>query len=172
MKEDLLPETLVVQIRELPPQRAVSLVFSGRPEDLGDAVSRLTRYAVEQGVGPCGPTLASYPRFVAEAAEGEEKAGEIEAELLVPVRGRPEGDEHPLVELERLRAACISYSGRMDSNFRRAHESLFSWMDAHGVPRTGTAHYHVYLADDGGGDSWSVEIRVPIVGGSAPRPPL
>ena len=173
MKEDLLPCGLVVQVREIPAQRMLTLSFSGPPGALGESVARLTGYALEQDVGPCGPTVARYPRFLAEPdAGGSEAPEEIEAELLVPVRGRPEAEDYALVQVDRLQVACINYSGPLDGEFRRAHEDLFAWMDAHGVPRAGTAHAHAYLAGHQGAPEWSVEIRVPIVGGRAPMPPV
>ncbi|MEE2830069.1 MAG: GyrI-like domain-containing protein [Myxococcota bacterium] len=173
MREEMLSQSFLVQVRELPSRRVLKLDYFGPAGEIGDAVARLSRFAIEQGVGPCGPTVAAYPRFVGAGSGslgGGDPALEIEAKIFVPVRGRPESEEFPLVQLDRSRAACINYLGPLDAGFRQAHEELFNWMDAQAVPRTGTRHQHAYLAGQEGGDEWSVEIRVPIVGGQAPLP--
>ena len=98
----------------------------------------------------------------------------IEANILVPMTRLPESDDPDVetVRLPRLRAACSMYAGPMGPEFRRRHAALFAWMDARGVPRKGTAHHHAYLAGRGAVGDWTVEIRVPVVGGSAPAIPL
>jgi hypothetical protein len=89
----------------------------------------------------------------------------------VPVRGIPGGD-HPVVEIGPMRVASVHYSGVSGESFLRAHRDLFSWMDAQGHPRAGTRHLHVCLAGSASGGELSVELRVPLIGGGAPRPPM
>jgi effector-binding domain-containing protein len=158
---------LHVQLRDIPAMRVAMLRYRGAPAAIGKAFQRVTDFAVRHGVGPCGPILGAYPRL----AEG---ASEIEAEVFVPLSRLPEPDEPDIepLRLPRSRAACLVYSGPMNVEFRKRHLALFAWMDARGVPRAGTAHQHAYLAGTGVDSEWTVEIRVPIIGGRAPVMPL
>ena len=60
------------------------------------------------------------------------------------------------------------FNGLMGPDFRQVHFDLFAWMDTQGLPRAGTAHQHAYIAGTGPDSSWTIEVRVPIVGGLAP----
>jgi len=167
VSDEPLTEALVVQIREVPGHRAVRMRYEGARSGLEEAVATLTRTAIAGGVGPCGPAVADYLEL---APEGEDPA--ISVDILVPVRGTPQEDDFPVVEIGPMRVAFIHYNGPLETAFRRAHLSLFSWMDAHAHPRAGTRHLHAYLAGQGSSGDWSVELRVPLIGGGAPRPPV
>ena len=167
MSEDPTDLGLNVQLRDIPGMRVARLRFRGPPAQIGRAFTRVTDFAVRHGVGPCGPVLGVFPRL----AEGVD---EIDAEVCAPLTRLPESDEPELetLRLPRSRAACLIYSGPMTSAFRQRHLDLFAWMDARGVPRAGTAHQHAYLAGTSPDSDWTVEIRVPVLGGETPAMPI
>lgn len=158
---------LQVQVRDIPAMRVARMPYDGPPAEIGRAFDRVTTFAVRHGVGPAGPLIGIYPRLEAGATR-------IEAHVLVPLTRLPESDEDAIetVRLPRVRAACLMYSGPMDNEFRRRHSDLFAWLDARELPRVGTAHHHAYIAGRAGSPDWTVEIRVPLVGGAAPAAPL
>jgi len=158
-------EELLIQVRELPGQRSLCSRYQGPRSGFASAVEKLTGHAASSGVGPCGPTLADYAHLASDELDAT-----LDVTILVPVRGRPESEEYPVIEGRPMRAACMHYTGPSDQAFRRAHEALFSWMDANGFPRMGTRHFHAYLAGQEGNAEWTVELRVPVLGGDAPRP--
>jgi len=158
---------LPVQVRDIPAMRVARLGYRGAPADIGRAFDRVTTFAVRHGVGPVGPLIGVYPELVVGAEA-------IEAEVLVPLTRLAESDDPDVetVRLPRLRAACLMYSGPMDARFRQRHQQLFAWLDAHDMPRVGTVHHHAYISMSEGAAEWTIEIRVPLVGGSAPVTPL
>jgi effector-binding domain-containing protein len=155
---------LPVQVRDLPRARVARVAYTGPAAAIGDALERAQSFAVRHGVGPCGPAEAS---FEAIAPPGED----VRATVSVPLTRLPEdGDGVELLRLPRRRAACLLFTGPLGPRFRAMHLELFAWMDQRGLPRAGTAHEHAYIANDEQG--WTIEIRVPIVGGAAPVAPL
>ena len=167
MTDDLTDLGLNVQLRDIPAMRVARLRYAGPPAAIGAAFTRVTDFAVRHGVGPCGPVLGEFPRL-------ETGVEVIEARVCVPLTRLPDSDEADIeaVRLPRLRAACLIYAGPMTAEFRQRHLDLFAWMDARGVPRAGTAHQHAYLAGSGAGSEWTVEIRVPVLGGQALEVPI
>jgi len=167
MDEELTDLGLHVQLRDIPAMRVARLRYDGSPGDIGSAFTRVTDFAVRHGVGPCGPVLGVFPRLV-------EGVSRIDAVVCAPLTRLPESDDPEIetLRLPRSRAACLMYSGPMTAVFRQRHLDLFAWMDARGVPREGTAHQHAYLAGTGPDSEWTVEIRVPVIGGRAPVAPL
>ena len=157
---------LPVQVREIPGQRFLCARYAGERRGLRQEVDVLTRHAVVEGVGPCGPVSMDYSVFTPGGPK------EVEVRILVPVRGSTGASEYTLVQEPPMRAACIHYAGPIDLEFDRAHQGLFSWMDANEFPRTGTQHRHVYLAGNEGSDDWSIEVRVSLLGGLTGRPAL
>lgn len=157
---------LPVQVREIPGQRFLCSRYAGERRGLSQEVDALTRHAVVEGVGPCGPVLVDYSVFTPGDPE------EVEVRILVPVRGSTGASEYTLLQEPPMRAACIHYGGLIDPEFDRAHQDLFAWMDANGFPRTGTQHRHVYLAGSAGSENWSIEVRVSLLGGLTGRPAL
>lgn len=179
MTHDLADEAPAPQIREVPRLRALCSVYQGPCSGIGAALESLNRSAVVGGVGPCGPAVVDWAEL---PGEGEDAS--VQLQLLVPVRGTP--PEHAvsefagaadqgrpsLVDLGPMRVATIHYSGPSGPLFYSAQLSLFAWMDAHAHPRAGTRHLCAYLAGLPGGEVISVELRVPLIGGGAPRPPV
>jgi hypothetical protein len=177
---DLADEAPAPQIREVPRLRALCSVYQGPCSGIGAALESLNRSAVLGGVGPSGPAVVDWAEL---PGEGGEHAS-IQLQLLVPVRGTPPeqevwefagtGDQGKpfLVDLGPMRVASIHYSGPSGSLLYSAHLRLFAWMDAHAHPRAGTRHLRAYLAGLPGGEAISVELRVPLIGGGAPRPPV
>ena len=167
MDDELNDLGLNVQLRDIPSIRVARLRYVGPPGAIGEAFTRVTEFAVRHGVGPCGPVMGVFPKLV-------EGAAEIEAEVCAPLTRLPESDDAEIeaVRLPRSRAACLIYTGPMTPAFRQRHLDLFAWMDARGVPRVGTGHQHAYLAGTGADSEWTVEIRVPVLGGEAPAVPL
>lgn len=167
MTDELLDLGLPVQVRDIPAMRVARLQWSGAPAAIGEAFERVTAFAVRHGVGPVGPLVGMYPQI----ADGAER---IEAEIQVPLTRLVESDDEAIETLRvpRCRAACLMYNGPMDARFRLEHGALFDWMDARGLPRTGTAHHHAYITGTSSSAEWTVEIRVPVVGGQAPSAPL
>jgi len=158
---------LPVQVRDVPAMRVARMTWEGPPARIGEGFERVTEFAVRHGVGPVGPLMGFYPRLVRGAST-------IAAQLLVPLTRIVETDDDAIetVRLVRRRTACLMYSGPMNDEFRQQHLALFAWMDAHGLPRNGTAHQHAYIAGTAASPTWTVEIRVPVVGGGAPATPL
>lgn len=158
---------LPVQVRDLPAMRVARMAWEGPPSGIGAGFERVTEFAIRHGVGPVGPLVGRYPHL-------ERGAQTIAAQLLVPLTRTVDSDEDGIdtVRLPRQRAACLMYSGPMNDEFRQMHLDLFGWMDARGLPRNGTAHQHAYIAGTAASPTWTVEIRVPVVGGSAPAAPL
>jgi len=157
--------SLPVQVRDLPRARVAQATFTGPAAAIGQSLQRLEAFAVREGIGPCGPSTASFDSI---AAPGQD----VTARLAVPLTRLPD-DADPGIELlrtPRCRAACLLFVGPLGPGFRSRHLDLFAWLDARGMPRTGTAHEHAYIANDDSG--WTIEIRVPIVGGRAPVAPL
>ncbi len=161
------PTPLAVQVRDLPSMRAACQTYRGPAEGLSKPFEELQKYVAAAGVGPAGPLMASFrcllnnPKMAPQAP-----ADVVEATLLVPVTTLPD-DVPQGIEMRRfasLRAACLLFSGPMDSSFRQCHLDLFSWLDARAMPRAGTAHQHAYLAKNKASEHWTVEIRVPILG--------
>lgn len=163
---ELEPPTLLlpVQVRDLPGMRVAEAEYSGPAVGVGGTFDRVNRFVLEQGIGPCGPLLGVY-------AQIGEPGSDVEALVRVPVTRLLDGEPEPgirTLRLPRQRAACLMFSGLMGPEFRQLHFDLFAWMDAQGLPRAGTAHHHAYIAGTGASSSWTVEVRVPIVGGLAP----
>lgn len=155
---------LPVQVRDLPAMRVARMAYAGPAAQIGEAFERVNTFVLERGIGPCGPLIGNYARIF-------EPDAELEANVLVPVTRLLDAELDPDIEtlrLPRLRAACLMYSGPMTPAFQRHHFELFAWMDAQALPRAGTAHQHAYIAGTGAASEWTVEIRVPIVGGRAP----
>ncbi len=153
-----------VQVRDLPAMRVAQVAYAGEPAGIGAAFERVNQFALERGIGPCGPLMGVYPRI-------GDPIDPIDALVRVPVTRLLDVEPAPGVEtlrLARQRAACLMFNGLMGPEFREVHFDLFAWMDAQGLPRAGTAHQHAYIAGTGPGSAWTVEIRVPIVGGLAP----
>jgi effector-binding domain-containing protein len=167
MSGDLTDLGLNVQLRDIPAIRVARLRYGGAPAEIGAAFTRVTDFAVRHGVGPCGPVLGVFPRL----AVGVDS---IEAMVCAPLTRLPASDEADIetLRLPRSRAACLIYAGPMTSEFRQCHLDLFAWMDSRGVPRDGTMHQHAYLAGTGPDSEWTVEIRVPVLGGHAPVTPI
>jgi DNA gyrase inhibitor GyrI len=158
--------SLPVQIRDLPAMRAACRSFRGQAEELSGPFEDLQKYVADAGIGPAGPLMASFKKLLDNPATGEGSSDIVEATLLVPVT-RLVDDPPESVEMRRfasLRAACLLFSGPMDSSFRQHHLDLFSWLDARALPRAGTAHQHAYLSKDNVSGHWTVEIRIPILG--------
>ncbi len=158
------PLELPVQVRDLPAMRVARLPYAGPAANIGQAFDRVNTFVLERGIGPCGPLIGSYSRIF-------DPDMDVSATVLVPVTRLLDAQLDPDIEtlrLPRVRAACLMYSGPMSPDFRRHHFDLFAWMDAHSLPRAGTAHQHAYIAGTGAASDWTVEIRVPIVGGRAP----
>ena len=174
MTTDLAPEGFGPQIRQVPSLRALRFDYEGLRSEVGAALESLTRQAVLGGVGPCGPAIVHWAELPATADDSS-----VQAELLVPVRGNPSDQDWKsddrttsLVVLGPMRVASMHYTGPSGVLLRSAQLSLFSWMDAHAHPRAGTRHLRAYLAGQPGGQAVSVELRVPLIGGGAPRPPV
>ena len=179
MIPDRAPEGPAPQIREVPSLRALRFVYEGPSSGIGEALESLSQRAVLGGVGPCGPAIVHWAEL-----PGEDDEASLQAELLVPVRGTPSGNEEweaaeasdggapSLVELGPMRVATIHYSGPSGAPLRSALLSLFAWMDTHAHPRAGTRHLRAYLAGLPGGQEVGVALRVPLIGGGAPRPPV
>ncbi len=167
MTPEILDLGLPVQVRDLPAMRVATMTWEGPPARIGEGFTRVTEFAVRHGVGPVGPLIGQYPRL----ASGE---ATIAARLLVPLTRTVTSDDDAIetLRIKRQRAACVMYSGAMDERFRQMHLDLFDWMDASALPRNGTAHHHAYIAGTKDSPTWTVEIRVPIVGGGAPAAPL
>jgi effector-binding domain-containing protein len=154
-----------VQVRDLPGMRVAQVQYVGPPAAIGAAFERANQFVLERGIGPCGPLIGVYAR-IGEAGDP------VDALVQVPVTRvhdvEPE-DGIELLRLPRQRAACLMFNGLMGPEFRQVHFDLFAWMDAQALPRAGTAHEHAYIAGTGPQSAWTVEIRVPILGGRAPR---
>lgn len=155
---------LPVQVRDLPAARVAELQYEGDAAGIGAAFDRVNRFVLEHEIGPCGPLLGVYARI-------GEPGDPVHARVQVPVTRLLDSSPDPDIRtyrLSRTRAACLMYTGLMGPPFRQHHFDLFAWMDANGLPRAGTTHHHAYVAGTGGASTWTVEIRVPIVGGRAP----
>ena len=177
MIPDLVPDGPAPQIRQVPSLRVLRSFYMGPGSGVGAALDSLSRQAVLGGVGPCGPAIVHWAELPVEGANTS-----VQAELLVPVRGTPSGDEAlesvdasddgttSLVALGPTRVATIHYSGPSGALLRLALLDLFSWMDAHAHPRAGSRHFRAYLSGLPGGEAVGVALRVPLIGGGAPRP--
>jgi hypothetical protein len=155
---------LPVQVRDLPRARVAQVGYTGPAPGIGAAFERVNQFVLEHGIGPCGPLIGVYDRI------GEPEA-DVHALVQVPVTRLLEDGPHggiDTVRLGRIRAASLMFHGEMGPGFRQAHFDLFAWMDTQGLPRAGTAHQHAYIAGTGVGSEWTIEIRVPIVGGLGP----
>lgn len=171
---DILPNVdgpldlgLPVQVRDVPAMRVARMSWEGPPSRIGEGFEQVTAFALRHGVGPAGPLMGWYPRL-------ERGVNSIAAQLLVPLTRTVETDDGAIetLRLPRQRTACVMYNGPMNDEFRQMHLDLFGWMDVAGLPRNGTAHQHAYIAGTAASPLWTVEIRVPVVGGSAPASPL
>jgi len=160
------PIPLPIQVRDLPAMRAACMSYQGPASGLGVPFEELQRFVVSAGIGPAGPLMAAYRMSTGEAL-GDRKGNSelIDALLLVPVT-RLTAEPPKDIEMRRfasLRAACLVYSGPMDSNFLQHHQHLFAWMDANALPRAGDDHQHAYLAQDKATGHWTIEIRATIL---------
>jgi len=157
------PTELPIQLRDLPSMRVARLAYCGAPEAIGRAFEQATRFAIDEGVGPCGPLIGCYPSLAAAPDS-------IQAEVLVPLTrlpdDAPEGIE--LLRLAGFHSVCLLYRGPMDPGFRKVHLELFAWMDSRGIPRDGTRHQHAYVAGTDPESDWTIEIRVPVRAGRRP----
>jgi hypothetical protein len=179
----------VVQVRDLPAMRVAERRFVGPPAELGRAFQDLLAFVEAQGIAPAGPLIAAFPRLM-EHRPGADPASLPAVEVLariplsrLPDEGlRPRGAAFagaaarpgPAAGLSSVitrrvpaeRAATVFWQGPMDpgdGRFRQLHLDLFAWMDAHALPRSGTAHEHAYVSGGSAeGSEWVIEIRVPV----------
>ncbi len=179
VSDPLMPDpggsSLAVQVRDLPGMRAACMNYCGPAATIGKTFEHLQQVVTQAGIGPAGPLLCSFHRLADNTgARVSEEQEDIEATLLVPITklldSPPEG-----VWTRRFspqRAACLLYSGPMDSSFRQRHLELFAWLDLHALPRAGTAHQHAYLGRSDEKNHWTIEIRVPILAIGSPTAAL
>jgi len=179
VSDPLLQQTgegsLAVQVRDLPAMRAACMGYCGPAATIGETFERLQLLVTQAGIGPAGPLLCSFHRLADNTgARVSEEQEDIEATLLVPITrlldSPPEGMQTRRFNSQR--AACLLYSGPMDSSFRQRHLELFSWLDMRALPRAGTAHQHAYLGRSHEKNHWTIEIRVPILAVGSPTAAL
>ena len=156
---------LAVQVRDLPSLRAACMPYIGPANEISRHFQRLEAFVAKTGIGPAGPLLCSFTGLIDNSSSKNHQEPNINAVLMVPVT-RLVDDCDDGIKTQRLpsqRAACLLYSGPMDSSFRQRHLDLFTWLEAAELQHKGTAHQHAYLSREQHSDHWTVEIRVPIL---------
>lgn len=165
---------LSVQVRDLPALRAACMPYVGPAKAISAPFERLQHFVTKAGIGPAGPLLCSFACLTDNIPGQSQQGGHIEALLMVPTTRLIEDCDED-IDTRRLpsqRAACLLYSGPMDSSFRQRHLELFSWLDAAKLNRDGTAHQHAYLSREKHSGHWTIEIRVPILTQNSSKPAL
>ncbi len=168
-------DSLAVQVRDLPAMRAACMDYCGPATAIGQPFEHLQQLVTKAGIGPAGPLLCSFRRLADNTgARVSEEQEDIEATLIVPITRLLDSppEEMQTRRLRSQRAACLLYSGPMDSGFRQRHLELFAWLDLHALPRAGTAHQHAYLGRSDEKNHWTIEIRVPILAIGSPTAAL
>ena len=160
------PEVGPIELRTLPRMRVARAFWAGAPTDLGRALAQVEEAARSAGVGPCGVSMAVYPRQVQARLDGTRlDVPQVVAELRTPVSdlAAPVAGELPIdfVRVDRLRAACRMYSGPPGDALRQALGELFAWMDRSKLARRGTCHHQAFLPNVHPGQV-TVELRVPV----------
>ena len=172
---ELAPDSLAVQVRDLPAMRAACMEYCGPAATIGKEFEHLQQVVTQAGIGPAGPLLCSFRRLADNTgARVSEEQEDVETTLIVPITklldSPPEGVQ--TIRLSSQRAACLLYSGPLDSSFRQRHLELFAWLDLRELPRAGTAHQHAYLGRSHEKNHWTIEIRVPILAIGSPTAAL
>jgi hypothetical protein len=139
--------------------------YIGPANEISAHFQRLEAFVAKAGIGPAGPLLCSFTGLIDNSPSKNHQEDNINAVLMVPITRLIDdcGDGINTQRLSSQRAACLLYSGPMNSLFRQRHLDLFAWLEAAELQHNGTAHQHAYLSREQQGDHWTVEIRVPIL---------
>ena len=62
-EQDAQPLLLPVQVRDLPAMRVAQVRYSGPPGGIGASFEQVNDFALDRGIGPCGPLMGVYARI-------------------------------------------------------------------------------------------------------------